>query len=130
MSKVYILVKCVEQDTFVNCYGDEAVESSEIIDAYDDYDVAYTASVQLEEEAKRNNEECEDIENCYFKIEERNILNYQEMLLKRYEKAMSKLPFDILMNLPEDKKAVLKNTTNLQDKVLLLEDIVSHREKG
>lgn len=43
--------------------------------------------------------------------------------LKRYEKVMNKIKMANLLGLPDEVKEVLKNTTDLKTKVLMLEEI-------
>ena len=44
-----------------------------------------------------------------------------ESLLERYERAMKRIGMDTLVNLPEEAKQVLKETTDLDTKIKMLE---------
>lgn len=48
---------------------------------------------------------------------------YKEYLLERYKRALEKISFAKLLNLPEYYKNLLINTHDLRDKVIILEDI-------
>jgi len=126
---VFVLKKFIENDAYTNRYGGTAPDSMEILGVYDSYSLVDEEKIRLAEEALKERENNEDAESCYFRVEEYPVVQEKEVLLKRYEAVMTKIPLEVLLDLPDAVKTALKTATDLRDKVRLLEDIASNRKK-